>query len=72
MKPTSLQELYVEQLNDLYDAEQQIIKALPEMIEAATSPALKQALSEHLEVTKAQATRLEQKRSGRNAKACRE
>ena len=37
MKPTSLQELYVEQLNDLYDAEQQIIKALPKMIDATTS-----------------------------------
>jgi ferritin-like metal-binding protein YciE len=72
MKPTSLQELYVEQLNDLYDAEQQIIKALPEMIEAATSPALKQALSEHLEVTKAQATRLEQIFEGRGEKAKRQ
>lgn len=60
MKPTSLQELYVEQLNDLYDAEQQIIKALPKMIDAATSEDLKQALNEHLEVTRAQATRIEQ------------
>ncbi len=60
MKPNSLQELYVEQLNDLYDAEQQIVKALPKMIEAATSEDLKQALTEHLEVTKTQATRLEQ------------
>jgi ferritin-like metal-binding protein YciE len=59
MKPTSLQELYVEQLKDLYDAEQQIIKALPKMIEAATSAELKRGLNEHLEVTKKQATRLE-------------
>jgi ferritin-like metal-binding protein YciE len=59
MDPNSLQELYVEQLRDLYDAEQQIIKALPEMIEAATSEDLKEALTEHLDVTKLQATRLE-------------
>ncbi len=59
MTPSSLQELYVEQLRDLYDAEHQIIKALPEMIEAATSESLKQALRSHLEVTKAQASRLE-------------
>lgn len=59
MKPNSLQELYLEQLRDLYDAEQQIIKALPEMIEAATSRDLKQALTEHHNVTKLQATRLE-------------
>ncbi|HET9409123.1 MAG TPA: ferritin-like domain-containing protein [Candidatus Sulfotelmatobacter sp.] len=59
MKPNSLQQLYIEQIRDLYDAEQQIIKALPEMIEAATSSQLKQALTEHLEVTKVQATRLD-------------
>lgn len=59
MKPNSLQELYVEQLRDLYDAEQQIIKALPQMIKAATSDELKQALTEHLNVTKEQANRLE-------------
>jgi ferritin-like metal-binding protein YciE len=59
MKLNSLQELYVEQLRDLYDAEQQIIKALPKMIEAATSGDLKEALTGHLDVTKEQATRLE-------------
>jgi ferritin-like metal-binding protein YciE len=59
MKPNSLHELYLEQLRDLYDAERQIIKALPEMIEAASSEDLKEALTEHLDVTKDQATRLE-------------
>jgi ferritin-like metal-binding protein YciE len=59
MKPNSLQELYVEQLRDLYDAEQQIIKALPKMIDAASAEDLKEALTEHLDVTKEQATRLE-------------
>lgn len=60
MTPKSLQELYVKELRDLYDAEQQIIKALPEMIEAASSEELKDALNEHLDVTKTQASRLEQ------------
>jgi len=55
----SLQELYVEQLQDLYNAEQQIIKALPKMIEAAQSEELRNALNEHLEVTKTQAGRIE-------------
>jgi ferritin-like metal-binding protein YciE len=59
MKPNSLQELYVEQLKDLYDGEQQIIKALPEMIKEASSKELKDALTDHLGVTKTQASRLE-------------
>jgi ferritin-like metal-binding protein YciE len=37
MKPNSLQELYLEQLKDLYDAEHQIVKALPKMVEAAAN-----------------------------------
>src|SRR5215470_15618289 len=59
MKLGSLRELYVEQLRDLADAEQQIIKALPKMIDAATSEDLKQALTDHLGVTKSQASRLD-------------
>src|SRR5882724_2283958 len=55
----SLQELYVEQLQDLYSAEEQIIKALPKMIEAAQSDELRSALKEHLEVTRKQASRIE-------------
>jgi ferritin-like metal-binding protein YciE len=55
----SLQELYVEHLQDLYSAEQQIIKALPKMIEAAQSEELRNALNEHLEVTRTQASRIE-------------
>jgi ferritin-like metal-binding protein YciE len=55
----SLQELYVEQLQDLYSAEQQIIKSLPKMIEAAQSEELRDALKEHLEVTRKQAERIE-------------
>jgi ferritin-like metal-binding protein YciE len=59
MTTNSLQELYVEQLQDLYSAEQQIIKALPKMIESTQSDELGSALKEHLEVTKKQATRIE-------------
>lgn len=59
MAANSLHELYVEQLQDLYNAEQQIIKALPKMIEAARSEELRNALTEHLEVTRNQATRIE-------------
>jgi ferritin-like metal-binding protein YciE len=60
MAANSLQELYVEQLQDLFDAEQHIIKALPRMIEAAQSEELRDALTEHLEVTRKQADRVEQ------------
>jgi len=60
MKLNSLRELYLEQLKDLYDAEHQIIKALPKMIDAAQAEELKDALNEHLDVTKEQAKRLEQ------------
>jgi ferritin-like metal-binding protein YciE len=59
MAVNSLQELYVEQLQDLFDAEQQIIKALPRMIEAVQSEELRDALTEHLEVTRKQADRVE-------------
>ena len=59
MTTNSLQELYVEQLQDLHSAEQQIIKALPKMIEASQSDELSSALKEHLEVTRKQATRIE-------------
>ena len=59
MAANSLHDLYVEQLQDLYSAEQQIIKALPKMIEAAESEDLRSALNAHLEVTRNQATRIE-------------
>ncbi len=59
MRIESLHELYLEQLQDLYDAENQIIIALPKMIDACTSDELRDALEEHLEITKQQATRLE-------------
>lgn len=60
MKVDNLQQLFVEQLRDLYDGEQQITKALPKLISKAQSSELKSALQEHLDVTKTQITRLEQ------------
>jgi ferritin-like metal-binding protein YciE len=60
MKPNTLRELYAEQLKDLYDAEHQIMKALPKMIEAAQAAELRDALNEHLDATKEQADRIEQ------------
>jgi ferritin-like metal-binding protein YciE len=60
MSLDSLTDLYVEELKDLYSAENQIIKALPKMIKAATNPELQQAFAEHLEETKGHAARLVQ------------
>ena len=60
MEIDTLQKLYVEELRDLHSAERQIIQALPRMIKAATSPDLKAALQEHLDITKEQLGRLDQ------------
>lgn len=60
MKENNLKELYLDELHDLFDAEQQLIKALPKMAKAATSDELRQGFEEHLEQTKAHARRLEQ------------
>ncbi|HEX8924825.1 MAG TPA: ferritin-like domain-containing protein [Terriglobales bacterium] len=56
----NLQQLFVEQLRDLYDGEQQITQALPKLIDKANSQQLKSALQEHLQVTRQQITRLDQ------------
>jgi len=55
----SLHNLYVNELKDLYSAENQLVKALPRMAKAASAPALEAAFREHLEVTKGQVERLE-------------
>jgi ferritin-like metal-binding protein YciE len=60
MEIDSLQKLYVEELRDLHSAERQIVQALPRMIKAASSPDLKSALQEHLDITKEQLARLDQ------------
>jgi len=59
VKANSLRELYTEQLRDLYDAEHQLIKALPKIADAASSEDLRNAIEEHLEKTKGHASRLE-------------
>jgi ferritin-like metal-binding protein YciE len=56
----SLNDFFVEQLRDLYDAENQLIKALPKMAEGANSDELRQGFEEHLEQTKGHAQRIEQ------------
>ena len=57
---TPLFELLVDELKDLYNAENQIIKALPRMTKAATSPELKRAFEKHLAETRRQVERLDQ------------
>lgn len=56
----SLQDLLVQELHDIYNAENQITKALPKMAKAATSPELQRAFQEHLQQTEGQIKRLEQ------------
>jgi len=60
MKLESLRELFIQELQDLYSAENMIIKALPKMAEKASSPELRNALNEHLEQTRGQVRRLDQ------------
>jgi len=60
MKLESLETLYVEELRDIYNAENQLLKALPKMAKAASSPELKQAFEEHLEQTKEHVERLDE------------
>jgi ferritin-like metal-binding protein YciE len=60
MQLETLQDLFVSELLDLYNAENQLIKALPKMAKAAHSPQLRSAFEEHLEQTRHQVERLEQ------------
>ena len=55
----SLRDVLNESIRDLYSAETQLIKAMPKMAKAASTPELKQAFVKHLEETKEQAVRLE-------------
>ncbi len=55
---TSLQEVFVDQIKDLYSAETLIAKALPKMARAATSPDLKNGFKHHLEQTKEHVARI--------------
>ncbi|MBY0527259.1 MAG: ferritin-like domain-containing protein [Gemmataceae bacterium] len=60
MKLESLEALFIDQLRDIYNAEQQITKALPKMAKAASTEELRQAFLDHLEETRGQIDRLEQ------------
>jgi ferritin-like metal-binding protein YciE len=60
MSLNSLHELYLDELKDLYNAENQLVKALPKMAKNATAQELKNAFTEHLEVTRKQVERLDQ------------
>jgi ferritin-like metal-binding protein YciE len=55
-----LREVMLEELRDLYSAENQLVKALPKLAKAAEDDELKQAFSEHLEETTGQVERLKQ------------
>jgi len=59
MQMETLRDLYVEELKDLWSAENQILKALPKMIKAATHPKLKKAFAKHEKQTRMHVTRLE-------------
>jgi len=70
VKENRLKHLYVEELKDLYSAENQLIKALPKMAKASTSDELRTGFEKHLEQTKEHAARLERifKALGENPK----
>jgi ferritin-like metal-binding protein YciE len=60
MQEKSLRGLYIDELRDLYNAETQLVKALPKMAKAASNDQLRQAFEEHLRQTTEQVSRLEQ------------
>jgi ferritin-like metal-binding protein YciE len=60
MKLKTLEDLFVDEMKDLYSAEEQIVEALPKMVKAASSQELKKAFQEHLEVSKTHLERVEQ------------
>jgi len=59
-KMEGMQQLLVEELQDLYDAEKQLVRALPKMAKSASNEELESAFRQHLEVTRGQVQRLEQ------------
>jgi ferritin-like metal-binding protein YciE len=60
MQFNSLHDLFVDQLRDLYDAEQQLVTALPKMASAASSDKLRNAFQQHLDQTRNHVRRLDQ------------
>lgn len=60
MAPKNLKELFVEEIKDIYNAEQQLTKALPKMAKAVESDELQAAFEGHLEITRMHVERLEE------------
>jgi ferritin-like metal-binding protein YciE len=60
MKNENLRELLIEELKDLYSAENQLTKALPKVAKHASDPELKKAIESHLKETEGHVARLEQ------------
>jgi ferritin-like metal-binding protein YciE len=60
MTVQTIEDLFVEQIQDLYDAEQRLVKALPKMAEASTNNELRSAFADHLLQTQGHVQRLEQ------------
>lgn len=60
MRISALHDLYIEQLNELYDAEQQLRKALPAAAKIAGSQELKDALEEHIDQGEEHVSRLQE------------
>ena len=60
MKLNTLKTLYIDELRDLYNAENQLVKALPKMAKGAASEELQDAFKKHLEQTKTHVERLEE------------
>jgi ferritin-like metal-binding protein YciE len=60
MESNTFRELYINELQDLYDAENQLIEALPKMAEASSSAELRAGFEAHLQQTRGHAMRLEQ------------
>lgn len=60
MSVETLEELFIDELKDLYSAEKQIVRSLPKLAKAASTQELQEALLDHLEETKGQVERLDQ------------
>lgn len=56
----TLEEFFVDRLKDIYDAEKRIVRALPKMVKAASSPELSSAFQQHLEQTEVHIQRIEE------------
>jgi len=60
MEHSALKELYIDELRDIYNAESQLVKALPKMAKASTSDELRSGFESHLEQTRGHVQRLEE------------